>query len=252
MGQFITTHEEISNAGRGPSHELWGDCPRDEIKNDFSAGWYFEDDFMNGIGTTDSARYAITNATAGTFLMDDAQGGVALADSASTDATKGINVQLADGSTGERFIPVANSDIWFEARVKAADMATGPQFFLGLSEISETILASSLNTSANHIGFESVSDNGVLLIQGEKAGTRNSALDSPHTLVDDTYVKLGFKVTGVTKVEFYVDGVVKATQLATANIPILALTPSLVCQSGGTTDPIVHIDWWAAYQEYRL
>jgi hypothetical protein len=66
---------------------------------------------------------------------------------------------------------------------------------------------------------------------------------SIHTFVDDAWVKLGFKVTGTTKVEFFVNGVLVGT--ITANIPTTELRPSLVCQSGGTTDPIVHIDWLA-------
>lgn len=250
MSDFVTPHEESQNNGRGPSlATLWKDCPRYEIMNDYNAGYYFRDDFMGDHDLTNA--YTATQQTQGTFALDDAEGGVALADCNSTTATQGINVQLSS-TVGERFIAATGSKIWFEARVKAADIATGPEFFLGLSEIDTTIIASSANSSANHVGWESTTDDGVLLFFGEKAGTRNSALASPHTLVDDTYVKLGFFVDGVDKVEHYVDGTLQTTTLATANIPIVAMTPSLVCQSGGTTDPIVHLDWWECFVENRI
>jgi hypothetical protein len=96
--------------------------------------------------------------------------------------------------------------------------------------------------SSQAIGFLSVTDDNVILAAC-KDGLALTTASSIHTFVDDAWVKLGFKVTGTTKVEFFVNGVLVGT--ITANIPTTELRPSLVCQSGGTTDPIVHIDWLA-------
>jgi hypothetical protein len=226
------------------SLDLWKDCPREAIRAGMEEGLWFEDDFLELV----TGRYVATQATAGTFLLDvtnTVENGVALADCNSTTSTQGINVQL---SLAAAFKPQAGQDIWFEARIKAADIATGPEFFLGLAEQDTTILASSVISTANHIGFLSVTDDNIVLHSGEKAGTAATGA-AIHTLVDDEYVKLGFKVTGLTKCEFWVDGVQQAEtfNLATANIPAVPLTLSLVCQSAGTTDPIVHIDWWDCY-----
>ena len=55
-----------------------------------------------------------------------------------------------------------------------------------------------------------------------------------------------FLFDGLTKITPYVNGEAKTT--VTSDIPIVALTPTLVCQSGGTTDPIMSVDWVACYQ----
>jgi hypothetical protein len=255
MTQYITSHEESSKAGngRGPSlATLWADCPREEILQDYSAGYCFRDDFMS-LGTNDTT-YAIDNATAGTFLMTDLAGGVAKADSASTTTAQGVNVQVASGATGAAFIPAADTNIWFEARIEhvtsiSADVA---DLFIGLSEVDASVIASGANSSANHIGFELISEDAILTFENEKAGSRTS-IAAVHTLVASEYVKLGFKVTGVTQIELYVNGVVFATKSIT-NLPIVAMTPSLACVCSGTAsvDPEVNIDWWECFAEDRI
>lgn len=239
---IFTKYDAVTR--RKYSLDLWKDCPREAIKSGIEEGIAFEDDFVDIL----TGRYVITQATAGTFVLDTGtsiENGVVLADCNSATATQGINVQL---SLAAAFKPQVGQDIWFEARIKAADIATGPEFFLGLAEQDTTIIASSAISTANHIGFLSVTDDNVVLHSGEKASAAATGA-AIHTFVDDAWVKLGFKVTGLTKVEFWVDGVKQADtfNLAAANIPIVSLTPSIVCQSGGTTDPIVHLDWWDCY-----
>lgn len=220
---------------------LWHNAPVLRSIQDPTYAYMFWDDFTD----LPTGKYTATQATAGTFALGDGAGGVALADCNSTTATQGINVQLG-GTTGEFIKPAADKDIWFEARVKAADTATGPEFFLGLAAIDTTIIATSANSSANHIGWQSVTDDNVLLFSAENAGTGST--DAATTLVDDTWVRLGFKVNGVSTIDQYIDGVKQSETHVTANIPVTEMTLSLVCQSGGTTDPIVHIDWWRVLQ----
>lgn len=227
---------------RAPSPSLWAGFNLEEYRN-FERGWMFEDDFCLDHDLTN--RYTATQATAGTFLVIDAEGGVADADCNSTTVTQGINVQ-AGSTVGEMFLPQADDILIFEARVKVTDMATGPEFFLGLSVIDTSIIAASANSSANHIGFESVSDDGILLFHSESAGSRSSTT-TPHTLVDGTYVKLGFKVKGTSEILVYVNGI-KFAETITSNIPTTEMVPSLVCQSDGATDSILSIDWWRVLQ----
>lgn len=248
MGDFITKPKaKAGSERRGLSPTIFSQCPITIIKNGgFSEGFGYDTDFIT---FNDESPWVVTNATAGTAALDDAKGGVLLLDSASTTSGQGVQMQLGGATGAESFIASADSKIYFEARIKLADIgSTTVQAFLGLSEVDTTVIASGANSSANHIGFEFIDDTDVDL-KSEKAGTR-SASDSLGTIVDDTYMKLGFIVDGVTKITPYIDGV--AGTAITTNIPIVEMTPTFVCQTSGTTDPIMHVDWVACYQVERI
>ena len=237
--QGVYTNYVGEYEGRGQSGKLWKDCPGGDLALDLNRGYLFIDGFM----TLPTGKYTATQASQGTFALDDAEGGVVLADCGSSTVVQGINVQL-NSTVGEAFATQAAGKLWFEARVKVVDMPTAsPQFFCGLSVIDTTVIATSLNSSANHIGFESVTTDGVILFHAEVGGVRTSSTAAIHTFVDGTYVKLGFRVVNRAKIEVYVDGVLVDT--LTAGFPTTEMTPTLVCQSGGTDDPIVHLDWWS-------
>ena len=224
---------------------LWDSCPLEAIRLDPSIGYeYFTDfigaDMQTGVTTEEHGGWIMTQQTAGTWKADDAAGGVMLLDSASGTATQGANLQLG-GTTGECFLPAASKDIWFEARVKVADFSGGPELAIGLANIDTTVIASSAVSTTDHIMFTSVTDDGVVLFNGEKGGTGNT--ETYTTIVDGTWYRMGFHASGVTTVQAYLDGVSTGTALVTANIPVLEMVPTFVCQSDGTTDPILHIDW---------
>jgi len=226
--------------GRGESGLLWKKCPWADIQDSLSRGYAFQDDFLafNPTGTV----YTSTSATTGTTALDDAAGGVLLLDCGSGTEHQGETLQMGT-TVGECWVTSTTNDLWFETRVKVVDSATDCQLFAGLSEIDTTLLASGANTSANHIGFESLTDDGVLTFHAEVAGARTSATATIGTLVEDTWVRLGFHVSKRNKIQVYVDGVLKDT--LTAGFPLVEMTPSFVMQSGGgATDPILHIDWF--------
>lgn len=235
-----------TSQNNGISYDLWKDCPWLSALQDPGVGYGIFDDFLD----LPTGKYTATQATAGTFALDDAAGGVALADCNSTTVVQGINVQL-NSTTGEIFTPAAGKTLWFETRIKIADTATGPELFVGLHEIDTTIIATSALSGSNMIGFSSVTDNNVILFVAEKATAANT--EACTTMVDDTWINLGFKVyedAGALVCDQWINGVQQAstTQQVAANIPVVAMTPSFVCQSGGTTDPILHIDWYRCFQ----
>ncbi len=233
----------ITDASRGKSPAIWSQVPLSAILNGhFDKGWAFMDDFMGDHDLTNA--YTATQATAGTFAITDAKGGVADADCNSNTVTQGINVQ-ASSTVGERFTATSGV-LAFEALVKATDIATGPEFFCGMAVIDTTIIGTSA-LSAQSIGLSSVTADGVLL-SGTKDGS-SAATGTGTTLADGTWVKLGF-VAESGKVRFYVDGTLVNTE--TTYIPTTEMVPSLVCQSDGTTDSIVSIDWWIACQHEAL
>ena len=224
---------------RGLSSALWLGCNADVIRNDPRHGVFFLEDFQTLNG---SDNYTLTQATTGTFALDTAIDGVGLLDCNSTTAGQGGNLQWQ----GPSVIPVVGQKTAFECRLKGVDIATGPEIFAGLSMVEDTILASGAIFATDYVGFYGVNaTDKVLVAATEDSGTQTVASSSAHTLVEDTYVKLGVVCDGVDDARFYVDGALVSTT-TTMDIPEgVALVPSFVCQSDGTTDPIVHIDWFA-------
>jgi hypothetical protein len=223
---------------------LWRTCPMGEYLHDPSVGILLIEDFQNYDATATTGDYLLTQATTGTGAISTAAPGVLELDSASSTATQGANLQRIKSC----FLPAANKSIWFEAKVKVVDTFDKCELFVGLSELDTTMLATSANSSANHIGWQCVTDNGVLLFVSEKATVVTT--QASVTIAENTYVRLGFFYDGAADtLTQYVNGVRTGTAIATANIPKVALFPSFVCQSGGTNDPIMHI---AGYRIIQL
>lgn len=214
---------------------LWNDCPLLEYMFDPSIGVLLNETFQSYDPEATNGDWVLTQATAGTGAISAVDPGTLVLDSNSTTDTQGVQVQRVKSM----FIPAASKDLWAEWECKIADTPDYCQFFGGLSEIDTSIIATSANSSANHIGFETVTEDGIVIAVGEKASARGSVA-AAHTFADDTWVKFGFKLTGVTTAEFYVNGSSVGT-LATANIPAVAMYPSFVCQTAGTNDPILHV-----------
>jgi hypothetical protein len=250
MGDLYTKPmAKASSLRRGLSPTIWSQAPITEINNGgLTEGFGFTDDFLTFDDASNS--WFLTNASSGTAALDvAAKGGVLLLDSAAAANNQGVQIQMGGEISASSFIASAVSKIYYEARVKIADIgSTTCQMFVGLSSIDTSILASAANTSINHIGFEAINDT-AMGFHSEKADTRASTA-AVHTVVDDAYVKLGFVVDGLTKVTPYVNGVAKAA--ITTQLPIVGMTPSFVCHSSGTTDPIVHVDWVACYQVEQI
>jgi hypothetical protein len=246
---FTRPQLKAASLRRGLSPTLWNQAPLAQVSiGGLDQGFGFIDDFLAFDDA--SARWLLTQASAGTVAMDvAAKGGVLLLDSNSTTNNQGVQIQMGGAIAASSFIPSAASKIYYEARVKIADIgSTTCQMFAGLAEVDASVFASAANTTANHIGFEAINTT-AMGIHSEKAGTRSSTA-SVHTVVDDDYVKLGFVVDGLTKITPFVNGVSQTA--ITSEIPILGMTPTFVCHSSGTTDPILHVDWVACYQEENI
>ena len=246
---FTRPQLKAASLRRGLSPTLWNQAPLAQVSiGGLDQGFGFIDDFLAFDDA--SARWLLTQASAGTVAMDvAAQGGVLLMDSNSTTNNQGVQIQMGGAIAASSFIASAASKIYYEARVKIADIgSTTCQMFAGLAEVDASVFASAANSTANHIGFEAINTT-AMGIHSEKATSRSSTA-AVHTVVDDDYVKLGFVVDGLTKITPIVNGV--AQTAITSDIPILGMTPTFVCHSSGTTDPILHVDWVACYQEENI
>lgn len=222
---------------------LWANCPLLEYLHDPSIGVYLQEDFTSYDAEATNGEYVLTQATAGSAAISTAAPGVLELDSGSSTASQGANLQRVKSV----FLPASGKSLWFETSVKIVDTFDKVEFFVGLSDVETAIIATSANASDNHIGWQCVTTNGVLLFSSEKAGT--GATKAATTLAEDTYVKLGFHYDGTADtVQQYINGVSTGAVHVTANIPKVALVPSFVCQSDGTNDPIMHIKGYRVFQ----
>lgn len=221
---------------------LWRTCPLSEYMHDPSIGVLLNEPFVSYDAAATTGDYVLTQATQGTGAISTAAPGTFELDCNSTTQGQGAQIQRAKSA----FVPAANKHIWFECKVKIVDTFDKVQFFAGLAAIDTTIIAANAMSTQNHIGWKCVTTDGVLLFTADKAGT--GATKAATTLVEDTYVRLGFYVNGVTEIEQYINGVKVGTNHVTANVPIVAMYPSFVCQTDGTNDPIMHIQGYRCFQ----
>lgn len=245
QGGNILRVRENGNSDRGlivTEDDLWGDCPLLNWLLDPTIGTYLAETWQSYNAAATDGDYVLTQATQGTAAIDTAETGVLLLDSNSSTSTQGANLQRAKSA----FIPAAGTTIWAEFEFKIVDTFDKVELFAGLSELDTSIIGSSANSSANHIGWECVTDDGVLIFAGEKASNRETSAAA--TIAEATYIKLGLKVNGVTSIDQYVNGTLTGTQLTAAAVPIVALYPSFVCQSAGTNDPIMHLRGYRVFQ----
>lgn len=222
---------------------VWSTCPLLEYMFDPSIGVLLDYSGTNYDPEATNGDYVLTQATAGTAAMSTTEPGTLLINSGSTTSTHGANVQRVKSA----FVPAAGKDIWAEFNVSFTGVGNlNVETAIGLFEIDTTVISSSAVSTSNGIGWTSVTDDGVLLFDCEKATA--AATRAATTIVSGTKVRLGFYVNGVTSITQYINGVATGTDTATANIPIVALYPTFVCQSGGTDQPILAVHGYRIFQ----
>lgn len=222
----------------------WKTCPILEYLHDPSTGVLLDEPFVSYNAAATTGDYVGTQATAGTAAISTAAPGVLEIDCNSTTQGQGFQIQRAKSA----FLPAAGKGLWFETKVKVVDTFDKVQFFAGLAEIDTSVIGSGAISTANHIGWLCASSGaGVLSFAAAKASAATTKTGT--TIAEDTYVKLSMFVDGVTAVYQYVnDALVNATVL-TANIPVVALYPTFVCQTDGTNDPILHVKGYRVFQQ---
>jgi hypothetical protein len=232
------------------STNLWRTCPLAEYMHDPSIGVMIEERWTE-YDTTDV--WVLTQATTGAATLSTALPGVLELDSNSATTGQGAQIQRdygwagsAPGTTG--IIPAAGTKIWAEFGIKIVDTFDGCELFVGVAANDTTIIASSAMNAQDYIGWECVTDDGVLLFDTDQNTTGTTSACA--TIAEDTFIKLGFYIDGVTSCQQFVNGVATGTAHATANIPIVMMTPSFVCQTAGTVDPIMHIRPFRIFQTY--
>lgn len=249
--------------GRLPSPSIWGDCPIISILEGTIAGSMIIDDFTRGFITPTITTllnvdgYNCFGSAGATITFDDVTGGGI----AFTEATDNESVSM----TCEQhpfWLNSAKGDLWFEARVKVSSIAANQAFCVGLMGTTALSAAVPVDASGdvasiNFVGFHRPEANTTAFdatyrANGVAAVEVNADIG---TLVADTYVKLGMKMTAVdNKLAFYVDNVKQAstkTMVAAAGTDFpgdVGLAPVIAQTLGASASKIITMDWWRCVQ----
>lgn len=261
-GARLTTADIYSRQGLTGS--VWRDLNIDVAKTNRNYGFFYQETWEDWGETLDNSpvrngKALLTQATAGTAAVISGPAGfpaILELDCASSTDNQGANLMFDN----IRIVPDDNMVIYFEAMLRAKDIATGPQFYAGLAVPTSTavITSGALATNIDRIGFSSVTDNGVVLLtacdgaNADASGTVHTLVDGDTTTTGAEWVKLGFRWEYAVGVECYVNGSKKdVSALAITAEPDGVVSPAFVCQSAGTTDPIVHVASFAVGFKYK-
>jgi hypothetical protein len=176
--------------------------------------------------------WTVTETDSGaTQALADGDGGLLLLTNTAAD-----NDLVALQKKGNSFTFSSGKRLFFEARFKVSD-ATQSDLVMGLQVTDATPLAVA---------------NGVFFIKNDGAATVNFVLtkaststtnSSVATMVDDTFIRLGFYYDGAA-MYYFVDGVLAGTSVVT-NLPLstTALTVSFALQNGEAVAKTMTVDY---------
>ena len=229
-----------------PSQAIWKGVDLNALRN-FSGGFLYENDFMEAPNLTTAEGWTLTTVNSGTIAVAPTdEGGSLIIDTAGyAHDNDGLECQL----TSCAVLPAAGKKIYFEARVKMLNTGLD-EYFVGLAAIDTSLMASGVvDDESDKVGF--FRDNGTSPADDRlntiTARTTAEAEGADKVVVaDDTWVKLGFVIDGLTSIKFYADGkLVDTVPVAeTANIPNALIYLSLVAKVDQTsTDAELTIDW---------
>jgi hypothetical protein len=242
--EFVSGSGRLTAASRalrrGRCGEAWADFNVEAATNDSSYGRFYR-------LATRLAEATGTQATAGTgvYIPDTSVGGFTVLEVDCNSTTNGQGYQLQ--WKGHGWYPEEGGAFYMHLRARFKDIATGPEFFGGLATVDTTLIASDAMSATNWIGFLSLSSGTV--VAGVDDGTEDLS-GTIHTMVDGDTTTDGTDIVDFDlrwrvgeKLEVWVDGVKQdMSAVDLANEPDGgSIVPSLVLQTNGTTDPIMHV-----------
>lgn len=274
MSDLLVTY--LGESTRLHSKKLWKDAPIKQVMSGDCDGTYLFDDFINFPShstTTVINNYTSYLDTGGTLVQSATESvGAAILDS---DGTAADAITLATGGNAGGLLSIPASPtakVWFEARIKVSSIAANaPAIFLGFmqegsfSGTAGVVAAGGAAPADNDfLGFFRPANTNVFkfgyLVEGQ---TAQFPMTSMHTLVADTYVKLGFYLNPedvpAKRLKAFVNGTEFTTYITAANIADvagadqfpsdqeMALTLALKQDATGL-DSTATIDWWAFMQ----
>ncbi len=275
-----------ADTGLGVSSALWnkgGGCPRDQIRNGYTRGVYFDNDYTDiplpGTQTTEisapgglSLKWfntgAVKNIGVSVVNSVEMMGGF-LSSPTDTDDDSSSFAQ-ASPPFFLSGLEATSGKLWFEHRLCFSPILTnGIGWILGLAETELFTLATAvplnggdaLTNAGSFIGFNKLEDGlGVIntCFSDRTAAAPTSIQASVASVAAFEFVKLGmfYDPSNATEcLTFYVNGVKQSTVWTRATLTgktnldanALGLMFAVVADSAGTTANVVH-DWTKIYQ----
>ncbi len=268
---------KVADTGRTPTKNIWDHIPWSAIQDGEREGWVFWDDFINmpDLAAADAkdTLYA-TFATASTTIEQAAAGGSV----ATSEAEYGeLVMTLAAADNDEAYLVTGGNKgnmvsfelqgtqvphtIAFEARIRVSTLLGSA--FVGFCEEGLAVADglfddSGVFTNKDYLGFSVVEATPTVIDFGynKESGTDVKIITGLHTLVADTYVKLGFlysyKNPAARQIKIYLNGVRNATYTTKAQIDDATNFPGgeemqLMAAVKNVTDiKNLTMDWWRA------
>lgn len=182
------------------------------------------------------ASWTATVVGSGTHAVSatEPNGAILITNSAADDDS--VSLQ----KIGPSFQPAVGRVLWFEARVQISE-ATQSDLVIGLCSTNTTPLV-----QVNGIIFRK--PDGATNLQFETTNTSVASIDAAvlAAVSAATYITVGFRVTGTSLVEYFLNGQKKGQ--FTGNIPTVALRPTIHVQNGDANARTGTIDYVAAAQ----
>lgn len=274
MSHTVRHRQNLSSADtrRGPSPNIWGDCPVKDIIENPGLGVYFFDDFLNlsqHVSDQDVQQYASYIDTGVTIKQLPVIGGVL--EVAGNDADNDEGSITTGGNTGTLAVISDTSGedrkLWFECRIKKASVSDNAcAYFVGLAEEglagADTLVNDTgvLKTTADFIGFRVLHDNGeeIDFVYQKASQTPVEVIAAAASMVADTYIKLGFvydpTAPTAKRIRIFVNNVEQSTYVTGANIAAATFPDAeelallLATKVGAAAESKFQMDWWRLAQ----
>jgi len=254
---------------RGPSANVWGDCPWLDIVGQSTrgcGGHLLWEDFDKATPTSPTAQAALGGGSP--FIGFGSSGStIAVAGTAAGSSAlvlKPAATNNLGGSIGQAEAPFTISNVsapfWFEARIATDTITTLEKpFICGMSRLQTlTILdpliadGGGLISTADFVGFQRVEADTTTMDTTHQAGGVTQVIHDngiAGVLAVDTFVKLGMRKGSDNILRFYVNGVEQATThtvadaLGTSFPSDVGLRFVLAYINGAAVASSITIDW---------
>lgn len=211
----------ITDSGLGASRAWYKGLPS-AMDPDYIIRYH---DFLNTTVLDANEFVAVKDASAtNAVVANSVNGELKLTSNATTD-NDGACVQSIYASHKLD----AGKQCWFETSIQGSSVAD-MDIYVGLAALVATNPENVL-TSVSRCGFQV--DDGSAVVNCITTNTTETKTSSQISMVDNTYMKLGFRWDGVNRVEFYVNRVLVAVH--TTNVPTAAMHLSVFELSGSAT-----------------
>ncbi len=274
---LFTAHRHPGASGQGPSERIW-EALGTQLHPDGSNPWVvFGDDFLGHVVCEEEKTdefvppyySATTSDNAATVIarVPDVEGGVIRLAAGGADnqncalGTGRIAGMCKVGVGTPGTLTAKGGGLLFEARVRTTAIADDEAaMFVGLTEVNKLAAEGVIPdggaalATVSALGFYQLHAAGATLNFGYREQAETAVAVGSHTLVADTWVKIGFKyVPGAPpskRLTWFVNGVeqssaVTASAIGGAGFPGgKSLAPIALCKRTADETKNLDMDWW--------